>query len=124
MGARRSGRRFVGTAQIEGAEEAKPEPGEQQRGAGLEGAGRRLVQDLEQQAGDQRHVDLDAHGILAAPPEAADLEVLLEPFEQQLDLPALLVEPGDLGGRASQIVSQESERLLAGALDTSRRVTS
>jgi hypothetical protein len=35
---------------------------------------------------------LDAHGVFAAAEKAADLEVLFQPFEQQLDLPALFVE--------------------------------
>jgi hypothetical protein len=66
--------------------------GEQQGGAGLDGAGGTLVEDAQEHEGDQGDVDLYAHGIFAASQKATDLEVLLEPFEQQLDLPALLVE--------------------------------
>ena len=93
-------------AQIERPQQADPELGEQQGGAGLEGTGGGLMQDAQQHEGDQRDIDLDLDGVFAAPPGAADFEVLLEPFEQQLDLPALFVEPGDLGGRALQIVGQ------------------
>ncbi len=63
-------------------------------------------------------MDLDAHGILAAPEKAADFEVLLEPFEQQQPAPAkagvptLFVEPGDLGGRPLEVVGQQLERLV------------
>src|ERR1700730_10696424 len=109
----RSGRGFGGLAQLEWAEQAGLEAGEQQGGAGLEAAGGGLVQDAQQHEGDQRDVDLDAYGVFAAPEKAADFEVLLQPFEQQLDLPALLVEPGDLGGGPVQIVGQEIKRLVS-----------
>jgi len=48
------------------------------------------MQNAQQQEGDQRNIDLGAHGVFAAAEKAADLEVLLEPLEQQLDLPARL----------------------------------
>ena len=54
------------------------------------GAGGGLMQNAQQQEGDQRNIDLGAHGVFAAAEKAADLEVLLEPLEQQLDLPARL----------------------------------
>jgi len=50
----------------------------------------------QQHESDQSDIDLDAHRLFAAAEEAADFQVLLEPFEQQLDVPALLVEPGNL----------------------------
>jgi hypothetical protein len=57
-------------------------------------------------------------GVFAAAEKAADFEVLLEPFEQQLDLPALFVEPRDLGRRSVEIVGQQIKRLvLVGAGD-------
>src|SRR5437588_13133051 len=73
------GRGFVGLAQLERPEQAEFEAGEQQGGAGLEGAGGGVMQDAQQHKGDQRDIDLDLDGVFAAPPEAADLEVLLEP---------------------------------------------
>jgi hypothetical protein len=76
------------------------------------------MQDAQQHEGDQRNINLDAHGIFAAPEKAADFEVLLEPFEQQLDIPALLIELGDLGGRPLEVVGQQVEGLvLVGAGD-------
>ena len=78
--------------EAEGAEPAEFEAREQQRGAVLERAGGGLMQDAQQQESDQRDIDLDAHGVFAAAEKAADLEVLFQPFEQQLDLPALFVE--------------------------------
>ena len=39
----------------------------------------------QQQKGDQRDGDLDAHGVFAGAEKAADLEGLLDPAEEQLD---------------------------------------
>jgi hypothetical protein len=109
---------LAGWVQLERSEEAELEAGQQQGGAGGEGAGGGPMQDAQQHEGDQRGVDLEAHGVFAAAPEGADLEVLLEPFEQQLNVPALFVEPRDLGGRALEIVGQQAKRLATAlALD-------
>jgi hypothetical protein len=35
-----------------------------------------VMQDAQQQEGDQRNIDLDAHGVFTAAQKAADLEVL------------------------------------------------
>ena len=48
-----------------------------------------------------------AFGVAAE--KAPDLEVLLDPAEQQLDLPARLVEGGDLEGGALEIVGEQGE---------------
>src|SRR5207248_1310014 len=88
----RSGRRGCVLAQDERAKEAEFEADEEQRGGVFERAGRGLMQDAQQQEGDQRNIDLDANGVFAAAQKAADLKVLLEPLEQELDVPALLVE--------------------------------
>jgi hypothetical protein len=45
--------------------------------------------------------------------EVSDLEVLLEPFEEELDLPALLVEGGDLGGSAKAALGYRPVARLA-----------
>jgi hypothetical protein len=57
----------------------------------------------QQQKGDQRDRDLDAHGILAEAEKAADFEGLLDPAEEQLDRPTPLVEIGDRLGRGVEI---------------------
>src|SRR6516162_11577023 len=106
------GRRGCVRMEAERATEAEFEAGEEQRGAVLERAGRGLLQDAQQQKGDQRDIDLGAHGVLAAADKAADLEVLLEPLEQQLDLPALFVELRDVGGGTLEIVGEQIERLV------------
>jgi hypothetical protein len=86
--------------------------GEEECRALLEGAGGGVMQDAQQHKGDQRDIDLGAHGVFAATEKAADVEVLLEPFEQQFDVPALLVEPGDVDGRVLQVVGERVKRLL------------
>ena len=48
------------------------------------------LREPQQQVGDERGDDLDAHRILAGAEKALDLQVLLDPLEEQLDLPALL----------------------------------
>jgi hypothetical protein len=114
----RQGRRGTELPQVERLEEADFEPGEEQRGGRFDGVRGGAVQDAQQHEGDHRHIDLEAHGILAAPQEAAEFEVLLEPLEEQLDLPAFLVEGGDLRGRPVDIIGQEIERFwLVGAGD-------
>ena len=99
-------------AQAERAKEAEFEAGEEQCGAVLERAGGGVMQDAQQQKGDQRDIDLDAHGIFAAAKKAANLEVLFEPFEQQLDVPALFVALGDVDGGALEVVCEQIQRLV------------
>jgi hypothetical protein len=74
-----------------------------------------VMQDVQQQKRDQRDIDLDAHGVFTAAEKAADLEVLLEPLEQQLYLPALFVELRDVGGGALEVVGEQIKRLFADA---------
>jgi hypothetical protein len=99
-------------AQFEWLEQADFELGEQQCSASLEGARAGVVQDAQQHKGDQRDIDLDAHSVFTASEKAADLEVLLEPLEQQLDLPSLFVELCDLEGRSLQVVGKQIEGLV------------
>jgi hypothetical protein len=62
-------------------------------------------------------VDLSALGVFAAA-EKADLEVLLQLLEQQLDLPALFVELRDVGSGAREVVSEQiKRRVVIGAGD-------
>src|SRR5277367_1957546 len=73
------------------------------------GAGIAQGSDPEQEISDQRGHDLDGDGISAGADEMADGEVLLEPFEEQLDLPAVLVERGDLLGGSVEIVGEQRD---------------
>jgi hypothetical protein len=67
----------------------------------------------QQQEGDEGDSHLDTHGILGGAEEVADLEGLLDPAEEQLDLPAAPVEVSDLLGRGMEIVGEDTQ-LLAG----------
>jgi hypothetical protein len=42
-----------------------------------------------------------------------DLEGVLEPAEEQFDLPATLAEFGDLGGRSIEIVGEDAQDFAA-----------
>ncbi len=48
--------------------------------------------------------DLSFDGVLGSAIEALDAQVLLDPLEEQLDLPAAFVEPGDGDRRQAEIV--------------------
>src|SRR6185437_221831 len=65
--------------------------------------------DAQQEIGDHAGDDLEADGVWRAAEEFAQLEMLLDPAEQELDLPAQLVERGDLEGRAVEIVGDEGK---------------
>src|SRR6266446_1877765 len=65
--------------------------------------------DAQQQIGDHGGEELQSDGIGVASEEGPDLEMLLDPAEQQLDLPARLVEAGDVDGGALEVVGQQSE---------------
>lgn len=45
---------------------------------------------------DDGHVDLYSHSILAVTPESLDTEMLLNPFEEKLDLSTVTVEQGNV----------------------------
>ena len=53
---------------------------------------------------DDCHVNLYADRILGLSPESFDLEVLLDPFEEQLHLPSIFIEKSDVLGCKIEIV--------------------
>jgi hypothetical protein len=65
------------------------------------------------QVGDEGDPDLTEDGIGGIAEEALDLEVLLDPFEEQLDLPSTAVDLGD-GGRGERLGVGEEDIVLAG----------
>src|SRR5215475_10581373 len=65
--------------------------------------------DAQQQIGDHRREDLQPNGVLVVAEELADREMLLDPAEQQFDLPSALVERGDLHGRALKIIGEQGD---------------
>src|SRR5207302_5409379 len=75
--------------------------------------------DAEQQVGDHCCQDLQTDRVVVGAEKLANVEMLLDPTEQQFDLPAALVEGGDLDRRAGEIVCHERDHssLLAPDLD-------
>ena len=53
--------------------------------------------------------DLNPNGILRSAPELFDLKMLFEPLEEQLYLPSVLVQVGNLQGRKVERIGQEDE---------------
>src|SRR5262245_50977606 len=67
----------------------------------------------QKQVGNEGDRDLDAHSVFRHPDEALDAQGLLDPAKEQLDLPALLVEIGNLLGRSIEIVADDAKDLAA-----------
>jgi len=55
---------------------------------------------------------LRLHGVLAGTVKLLDPQVLLDPLEEQLDLPTRLVDAGDGQRREREIVGQKLESLV------------
>ena len=71
----------------------------------------RLCAMAQQQKGDQRDRDLNAHGVLGTAEELGDFQRLLHHPEEQFDLPAALVEVGDLLRRRVEVVGEQAQPL-------------
>lgn len=56
--------------------------------------------------------ELDEHGVARAAPERLDREMLLDPLEEEFDLPPLAIELSDGPGREFSTVRQEDEALV------------
>lgn len=67
-----------------------------------------LLSDSDQQVGDQGGDDLQLDGVFRGSQELLDPEVLLDPLEEQFDLPAGLVEIGDFDGWSDKIVGEDA----------------
>jgi hypothetical protein len=65
----------------------------------------------DQDVGGYGNPDLRLHRVLAGAQKAFDAQMLLDPFEEQLHLPAALVQRGDSQRRQARIVGQEHQRL-------------
>ena len=68
-----------------------------------------VLDDCDEAIGDDSHVYLYADGILRFSPEALDLEMLLNPFEEQLHLPAVFVKQGDILSAEVEVVGVVDE---------------
>ena len=63
-----------------------------------------MLDDGNEAVGDNSDVDLYSDGILGLSPEFLDLEVLLNPLEEEFDLPSVLVQECDVLGRKVEVV--------------------
>ena len=64
-----------------------------------------------------RDPDLGLHGIGAGAVEGFDPQVLLDPFEEQLDMPPALVDGCDGQRGQFEVVGEESQRLAGFGID-------
>ena len=70
-----------------------------------------LPDDRDQHVDRHRDPDLRLHGVLRGPVESLDAQVLLDPLEEQLHLPAALVESTDRQRRQRRLVGEEDQPL-------------
>ena len=71
----------------------------------------------DQQVGRYGNPDLRLHGVLAGAKEHLDTQMLLDPFEEQLHLPALAVQVGNQLGLQCEVVAQKHQALARVVLD-------
>lgn len=71
-----------------------------------------MFNDSNETIGDDSNMNLYADGILRLTPECLDSEVLLNPFEEQLNLPSVLVQKCDVLGCEKEVVRVVRERPL------------
>ena len=72
-----------------------------------------FLQDGDEQINGDGAPDLDAHGVLTRAVEGFDAQMLLDPFEEQFDLPAALIQLRDGQRWHSEVVGQK-DQMLAG----------
>ena len=68
-----------------------------------------VLNDSDETVGDDGNMDLNTYRIVTLSPERLDLEVLLDPLEEQFDLPPVFVKEGDVFGCKIEIVRVISE---------------
>ena len=71
-----------------------------------------VLNDSDETVCDDGHMDLNTHRIVALSPERLDLEVLLDPFEEKLDLPSVFIKESDVLGCKIEVVRVISERTM------------
>jgi hypothetical protein len=69
-----------------------------------------------QEIDDEGGVDLGQHGVFRVADEGLDLQVLLDEAEEDLDLPAFLVDVGDGLGRQLKMVGEKDVALAGGGV--------
>ena len=63
-----------------------------------------VFNDGNEAVGDKGDMNLDADGILRLSPKSLDTEMLLDPFEKQLNLPPIFIEQGDFPGFEQEVI--------------------
>ena len=71
-----------------------------------------VLNDSDETVCDDGNMNLNAHCIVALTPERLDLEVLLDPFEKEFDLPPVFIKKSDVLGGKVEIVRVVSERAV------------
>ena len=71
-----------------------------------------VLNNTDETVGDDGNMDLNTYRIVGLSPERLDLEVLLDPFEKQLDLPPVFIKEGDVLGCKIEVVRVVSERTM------------
>ena len=69
-----------------------------------------MAQDCHQHVNRDRDPDLSSHGVVGVAVKSRDPQVLLDPLEEQLDLPAFSVQLGDAKRREFEVVRDEYQR--------------
>src|SRR5471032_2931332 len=69
-----------------------------------------FLQNRDEQVSAHGGPDLDAHRILRVAHKTTDTEMLLDPAEEQLDLPARPIQLRDLQSRSREQVGEENQR--------------
>jgi hypothetical protein len=72
-----------------------------------------FLDDRNKHVSGDRNPDLRLHGVLACAQECFDSQMLLDPFEEQFDLPSLTIQIGNHRGGQLHIVGHESDRLAS-----------
>ena len=68
-----------------------------------------VLNDSDETVGDDGNMDLNTYRIVGLSPERLDLEVLLDPFEEQFDLPPVFIKEGDVLCSEIEVVRIVSE---------------
>jgi len=69
-----------------------------------------LFQNGDEQVNGDSAPDLGAHGVLTRAVESFDAQMLLDPFEEQFDLPAAMIELCNRQGGHGEVVGQKDQR--------------
>ena len=80
-----------------------------------------VLNDTDEAIRDDCDMDLYPHSVLAVSPEGLDTQMLFDPLEEQLDLPSVPVEQGDVLGFEVEVVGVIRERAtkVCGVIDDS-----